>query len=119
MTFLPASAASIRAATIGRVLGRAVERLLDRDDFGIARGLAQELRDHVEALIGVVDEDVLHADGGEDVAIVLADALGEARLERREDEVGAAVDDQLAELVHAHDAFDFDDVHRARLRSPR
>ena len=62
-----------------------------------------------------MDEDVLHADGGEDVAIVLAHALGEARLEGREDEIGAAVDDQLTQLVHAHDAVDFDDIHRLGL----
>ena len=112
VTFLPASAASISAATIGRVLRGAVERLLDGDDFRIARGLAQELGDDVEGFIRVVDEDVLHADRREDVAIVLAHAFGEARLERREDEVGAAVDDQLFQLVHAHDAVDFDDIHR-------
>ncbi len=71
--------------TDDRAVGRgAVERLLDRDDVGIARGLIEELHHHVEQFVGVVDDDVLLADRGETVAAMVADALGKARVVRRE-----------------------------------
>ena len=57
----------------------AVERLLDRDDVGIGRGLAHELHHGVETLEGMMDDDVLLADRREAVAAVIADALGKAR----------------------------------------
>ena len=79
VTDLPASAASISALTIGLVVAGAVERLLDRHHVRIARRLAEELHDDVEALVGVVDDDVLGADRGEAIAAEVADALGEAR----------------------------------------
>ena len=79
MTDLPASAASISALTIGRILRGAVERLLDRDDIRIGRRLAQELHHHVETLERMMDDDVLGADRGETVAAMIADALGKAR----------------------------------------
>ena len=43
----------------------------------------------------MVDDDVLLADGGEAVAVELADALGEADVEGLEDEIGALGDDEL------------------------
>jgi hypothetical protein len=58
------------------VLGGAVQGLFDGDDVRVAGGLAQELDHHVEALERVVDQDVLLADRREDVAAVVADALG-------------------------------------------
>ena len=79
-----------RLAELGRLLerahdravvGGAVERPLDRHDVGVGHRLAQELHDHVEGLVGVMDDDVLLADGGEAVAVELADALGEADVE--------------------------------------
>ena len=94
------------------VLGGAVEGLLDGQHIGVARRLADELHHHVEALEGVVDQDVLLADGGEAVAAVVADAFGEARLERRELQVRAVGGDQLGELVQAQQAVDQDDVLR-------
>ena len=39
-------------------------------------------------LVGVMDDDVLLADGGEAIAVVLADALGEAADEGLELEIG-------------------------------
>ena len=78
VTDLPASAASTSARTIGLSLGGAVERLLDRDDIGIARRLLQELHHHVERLVGMVDDQVLLPDRGEAVAAVIADALRES-----------------------------------------
>ena len=62
----------------------AVERLLDGDDVGVARRLHQELRDDVEALERVVDEDVLLPDRREAIAVEVADALGIARMIGRE-----------------------------------
>ena len=61
-----------------RVLGGAVERLLDRDDVRIARRLMQELHHDVERLVGMVDDQVLLPDRGEAVAAVIADALRES-----------------------------------------
>ena len=49
--------------------------------------LAQELHHHVERLVGMVDDDVLLADGGEAIAAELADALGKADVERLEDQI--------------------------------
>ena len=68
--------------------GGAVERLLDGDHVGIARGLLQELHHHVEELIRMVDDEVLLPDGGKAVAAVVADALGIARIVRHEFEIG-------------------------------
>ena len=59
-----------------RGLARAVERPLDRHDVGIGGRLLQELQHHVEGLVGVMDDDVLLADGGEAIAV---DARGCAR----------------------------------------
>src|SRR5712691_1358135 len=81
------------------VFARAVERVLDRDDRRIARRLPEELDDDVEALIGMMDDDVLLPDRGEAIAAVIADALGKARIVRREDEIGALVGDQLRGVV--------------------
>src|SRR3546814_18256448 len=41
----------------GRVLRGAIERLLDGDDRRIVGRLAQELHHHVEALVGMVDDE--------------------------------------------------------------
>ena len=64
------------------VVAGAVEGLLDRDDRRVARRLAQELDDDVEALVGVMDDDVLLPDRGEAIAAEIADALGKARRRR-------------------------------------
>ena len=79
VTDLPASAASIERAHDRAVVAGAVERLLDRHDRRVARRLAQELHDDVEALIGMVDDDVLLPDRGKAIAAEIADALGKAR----------------------------------------
>ena len=78
-----------------RGLARAVERPFDRHDVGIGGGLLQELQHDVERFVRVMDDDVLLADGGEAIALMLADALGKAADERLELEVGPVGDDQL------------------------
>ena len=92
-----------------RLLAGAVERLLDRDDAGILGGLAQEGQDDVEALIRVVDDDVLGADRGEAIAVIFADPLGEARRVGREFEVGPVLLDQQGEVGDAEEAGRFED----------
>jgi hypothetical protein len=62
------------------LLAGAVERLLDRDHVRILRRLAQEFDHHFEALVRVVDDDVLVLDRREAVAAMLADALGKRGL---------------------------------------
>ena len=68
--------------------GGAVERLLDGDDIGIARRLLQELHDHVEGFVGMMDDQILLPDRGEAVAAVIADAFGKARIVGHEFEIG-------------------------------
>ncbi len=63
--------------------------------FGIGDRLAQVLHDDVEQLVRVMDDDVLLAHGGEAVAVELADALGEAAVERLEQQVRPVADDEL------------------------
>ena len=87
-----------------RLLARAVERLLDRHDVRVERRLPDELHHHLEAFVGVVDEDVLFADRREAIAAMLADALGKARVERRELEVGPVFLDDGREVGHAEEA---------------
>ena len=77
------------------VVAGAIERLLDRHHRRVARRLAQELHHDVEALVGMMDDDVLLPDRGEAIAAEIADALGKARVVGREDEVGPLVDDEL------------------------
>ena len=87
-----------------RIVAGAVERLLDRHHRRIARRLAQELHDDVEALVGMMDDDVLGADGGEAVAAEVADALGKAHGIGLELEIRPLVDDQrlhVADVEHA------------------
>ena len=95
VTDLPASAASASARTIGESVGGAIERLLDRDHVRIARRLVQELHHHVERLVRVMDDEVLLPDGGEAVAAVIADALGEARIVGHEFQVRPVDRDEL------------------------
>jgi hypothetical protein len=71
------------------VVRRAVKRLLDGDDFRIARCLQQELHDHVEGLVGVMHHHVLLADRRQAVAGMLAHALGETRIVRLEAQIVA------------------------------
>ena len=85
VTDLPASAASASSRDDRAVVAGAVERLLDRDDRRVARRLAQELDDDVEALVRVVDDDVLLPDRGKAIAAEIADALGKARVVGGED----------------------------------
>ena len=106
VTDLPASAASASALTIGESVGRAVERLLDRDDVRIARRLIEELHHHVERFVRVMDDQVLLADRREAVAALIADALGEARIVRHEFQVGPVDRDELRQLVQRQHAVD-------------
>ena len=94
------------------VLAGAVERLLDRRDRRVARRLPQELDDDVEALIGVMDDDVLLPDRGEAIAAEIADPLGKARVIGGEDQIRALVDDQLLGVVEAENAVGGKDVGR-------
>ena len=98
-----------RAAVAG-----AVERLLDRDHVRVARRLLHELNHHLEALVGVVDDEVLLADGGEAVAAEILDPLGKARRVGREQQVRAVLGDHLRHVGQAQDAVDDIDVDSDR-----
>ncbi len=100
----------------GAVLRGAVQRLLDRQHVGVARRLTQELDHHVEALERVVDQHVLFADGGEDVAAVVAHALRIARLVAPELQIRVAAGDQFGQLRQPQHAVDQHHVLRRRLK---
>src|SRR6516164_5199612 len=57
-----------------RIRRRAVERLLDGDDVGIAGRLLQEVHHHVERLEWVVDNKILLTDRPQAIAAVVADS---------------------------------------------
>ena len=63
----------------------------------------------------MVDDDVLLADGGEAVAAVIADALGEAGDIGLELQIAALVEDQLSEVRQAQHAVDDDEVGRVEV----
>ena len=85
------------------VAGGAVEGLLDGQDLGVGGGLGHELLDGGgEGVVGVVQQDVVLAHGGEDVrrggGLVGGQARGRHRHEARVLQVG---DVQVVELVEA------------------
>ena len=118
MTDLPASAASTSVLTIGDFGGGAIERLLDRDHVGVARGLLQELHHHVEGFVRVVDDQVLLPDGGEAIAAMVADAFGKARIIGHEFEVGPVQPDELGQFVERQHAVDQEDFVVADRQRP-
>ena len=78
--------------------------------MGVAGRLTNELHHHIEALEGVVDQDVLFPDRREAVAPVVEDAFGEAGGERLELQVRTIWRDQLRQLVQAQQAVDQQDI---------
>ncbi len=114
MTDLPGLGGVDQGADHRRLLAGAVERLLDRDDVRIGGGLLEELDHHLEALIGVVDDDVLGLDGREAVAAMLADPLREARREGRELQVGPILLVERVEIGDAEEAGRFGDDRLGR-----
>ena len=58
----------------GRVAGSPVQRLLDRQDVRIFGGLAHELHDRIERVVGMVEQDVAFADRREEIG--LPDPIG-------------------------------------------
>src|SRR3546814_15952694 len=60
----------------GGVVAGAVEGLLDRDDAGVARGLLQDHHYRVEALVRMVNDEVLGPDRVEAVPPLPADPTG-------------------------------------------
>src|SRR5262249_55954893 len=95
-----------------RIVAGAIERLLDGHHRGIARGLADELDHDVEALIGVVDDDVLLPDGREAIAGEVANALRKARDIGPEFEIGPVVHDEPAGAGEAEQPILEEDVLR-------
>ncbi len=105
----------------GAVAAGAVEGLLDRQDAGIFGGFADKIEDAMEAFVGMMEEDVLTADGGEEIALVAerGGAGGDVRFEfefgavelgndgEEADEIDRAID--LVEIF----AFEFEDFEEA------
>src|SRR3546814_17743053 len=61
---------------------------------------SQELHDDIEALIRMMDDEILGADRLEAVAAIVPDALGEARIVGRELQVRAFVGNQQIGRAH-------------------
>ncbi len=97
-----------------RLLAGAIERLLDRDDVGVLGRLAEEGDHHLEAFIGVVDDEILGPDRGETIAVMFHDPLREARRVGREFEVGPIDLDQLAKVGDADEPGAFRDQRGIR-----
>ena len=111
VTDLPASTASFSALHDRAVARGSIERPLDGHDVRVGDRLAQVLHDDVEALVGVVDDDVLLADGGEAVAVEFADALGKADVEGLEFQIRPVGHDELGGVGQPEQAlFDEDRV---------
>ena len=68
------------------------------------RRLGDELHHDVEGFVGVVDHEVLLADGREAIAGIVAHALGEARVVGLESQVRPVDADDLAEVVQRQQA---------------
>ena len=79
--------------------GRAIERLLDRDDVGVARRLLQEIHHHVERFERMVDDEILLPDRREAIAAMIADTVGIAWRVGDEFEVGPVEAGNLPHLV--------------------
>jgi hypothetical protein len=86
----------------GGVAAGAIERLLDREDLGIACGLLDEIDDGREGVVGMVEEDFAFADGVEN-RDVRAEARDVGGGERRVFEV-RAIDD----VVETHQTQEVD-----------
>ena len=92
------------------ILAGAVERLLDRHHVRVARRLLDELHHHLEALVRMVDDEILVADGGEAIAAEVLDAFRKARRVGGEQQVGAILRDHLRHVGQAQDAVHLVDV---------
>ncbi len=68
-TSLPFWRASSSACHHRRVAPHPVQGLLDRQHIRVARCLLQEVDHRLERIVRVVDQDILVADGGKDVAV--------------------------------------------------
>jgi len=103
----------------GRVVGGAVERLLDRDHIsGSARRLLQELHDDVERFRTDDGRSGPLPDRGEDIAAMVAHALGMARHIGHEFQVGAVEPGQLRQFVHRQHAIGPAEPRRRWSRAP-
>ena len=94
----------------GAVLAGAIQRLLDGDHIGIGRSLAQEGQHHFKALIGVMNHQVLAADGSKAIAAMFTDALRKARRVRFELQIWPVFLHQQRQIVDAQHARNQDGV---------
>ena len=69
VTCLPFSAAAIRARVDGRIAAGAIQRLLDGQHVGIVGRAADELDDRLEGIERMVQQDVVAANGREQVLV--------------------------------------------------
>jgi len=97
---------------MGELCARTIERLLDRHDLRVVGRLVEQADHRVEALIGMVDQDIFLADRREAVAVVISDTLGKARGKFRELKVGAIALGQELGIGKVQNTIHFD--HFAR-----
>src|SRR3546814_5535960 len=95
----------------GRLLASAVERLLDRHHVRVRRRLPQEGEDDVEALVRMVDDNVLGFDRGKAIAVMFPDSFGKTRRIGSELQVRPIEFDELREIA------DRSEEHTSELQS--
>ena len=93
-----------------RLTRGAVERLLDRDNVRIARGLRQEPHHHVKGLVGVVQKHVFLLDRSKHVAVEILNPFGHARGKDRPQQVRPTVEHQFLEVRRTDHAGQFDHI---------
>ncbi len=99
-----------------RVAAHAVERGLDGQHVGVVGGGAHEVHDRVERVVGVVQQDVPLADGGEDVGLLGAVQHRRRGLHQRLiRQVGAVDALEVPEAAEAEGRLDRVDVLLAQL----
>ena len=93
-----------------------IKSLLYGHHFRIARGLAQELHNHVESFVRMVKQHVLLPNGGEYVSVVILHPFRNARRELRPQEVGTFVQNKLSERARSDHSIEFEHLCLAHLQ---
>ena len=85
-----------------RIRCRAVECLADGQHIWIPRCLLQKPNNNFETLIGVVNNNILVANGGKAIPIKVTDALWETGVECGIEQMLRHVADQLGKIIQRH-----------------
>src|SRR5262249_16354750 len=93
-----------------------IKRLLDGDNIRIPRRLQDELHDDIEALIRMMDDDILWRDGRKTITADIPNTFGETRIEQLELQIGPIVDDQFRDTGKTEQPIEHEDVFTADIQ---